>query len=161
LEIKDNKITAKQRYFKRVYDDAPIIECACGCGGELKSKDHYGRDKKYINGHNGRKYIDPTQYKREWNHRNRIHRQKYKMEFVHKRRGKLIELAGGKCSNCGLEYNGKNAPIFDFHHRDPNTKDFNINDNSLNRFSLEKALSEVKKCDLLCSNCHRLYHWVD
>src|SRR5271163_3831396 len=49
-------LTAKQRYFIRTYENAPIIECACKCGQTLKSKDHYGRDQKFVNGHNGRQF---------------------------------------------------------------------------------------------------------
>lgn len=56
---------AKKRHFDKVYRNAEIIECACGCGIKIKNKDRYGRDKAYVNGHNNKKYEDPTQYKRE------------------------------------------------------------------------------------------------
>ena len=66
-----NSKEAKKRYFKKIYDAAEMVECACGCKKLIKNKDKYGRDKKFISGHNNRKYEDPTQHKREWNHRNR------------------------------------------------------------------------------------------
>ena len=155
----NDNLTPKQRYYKKIYDNAPLIECACGCGTLIKSKDKYGRDKKYVNGHNNRKYDDPTQYKREWNHRHRKERYEYKVKRVDKIRDELIRNAGGKCQHCGVEYNGMNAPIFDLHHVDPSTKSFNLNKNYLSHYSLESIREEAKKCILLCSNCHRMHHW--
>ena len=44
----------------------------------------------------------------------------------------------------------------DFHHIDPNEKDFTISQHrSLGK---EKLLAEIKKCVCLCSNCHRKVH---
>lgn len=62
----------KQRYFDKVYAEAPLVECACGCGEQIKSKDRYGRDKRFVSGHNGRKYEDPKEYKRAYVKRKRI-----------------------------------------------------------------------------------------
>lgn len=149
----------KERYFKKVYDNASLIGCACGCGTIIKSKDRYGRDKRYVSGHNNRIYKDPTQYKREWNHRNRETRYRYKVKYLHNRRAHLIKTLGGKCVVCLIKYNGNNACIFDFHHRDPSEKEFSINMSTLSRKSLKDVLKELNKCSLLCSNCHRLLHF--
>lgn len=46
--------------------------------------------------------------------------------------------------------------IFDFHHREPNKKDFNLS-KSRGR-SLAGIKHELDKCDLLCAICHRLVH---
>ena len=148
-------MTPKQRYFQKVYDNAPLIDCACGCGQKIKSKDRYARDKKYISGHNGRKYKDPKQFKREWNHRNRPARYTYKVTRLHKLKVELIGRLGNCCSLCGIKYDGKNAPIFDFHHL--SNKDFNVG-SALNHKSKEVIYNEVDKCQLLCSNCHRIHH---
>jgi len=149
----------KQRYFDKVYKNAPVVQCACNCGKSLKSKDHYGRDRKYINGHNNRKYDDPKQYKREWNYRNRDKRYKAKTRRARRIKAELIVNAGGKCLCCGLDFDGECTSIFDFHHRDPSKKEFALNGNSINRYSLVKIWAEAEKCDLLCANCHRLIHW--
>ena len=66
-----------------------------------------------------------------------------------------VELKGGKCANCGIEYNGENAVIFDFHHLDPTQKDFSI---SNKRRLTDEVIAELNKCVLLCSNCHRMEH---
>jgi len=146
----------KERHFKKIYDNASIIDCACGCKQKLKSKDHYARDRSYINGHNGRKYEDPTQYKREWNHRNRKQRYKYATKRAKDLRAQAIINEGGKCCLCDIKYDGTNAAIFDFHHA--KNKDIQLNINAFKNSSLEKIAKEIKKCILVCSNCHRLEH---
>lgn len=149
----------KQRYFDKVYANAPMVECKCGCGTMMKSKDKYGRDKTFLTGHNGRKYDDPTQYKREWNHQNRVQRKVYQKKRVHRQKQKLVESAGGKCQICGLPFDGECTSIFDFHHTNPEEKLFSINNCSLNRYSIARIEAEAAKCDLLCANCHRMVHW--
>jgi hypothetical protein len=150
--------SAKQKYFNKIYDNAKEIECACGCGGKLKNKDKYGRDKKFINGHNGRKYDDPTQYKREWNHRNRKARYESKQERGWRIKAELIKAKGGKCAKCPEKYDGSNACIFEFHHRNPKTKLFNITVRTVINYKRALVEKELKKCDLLCSNCHSKEH---
>lgn len=63
----------------------------------------------------------------------------------------LVDLMGGKCSNCG--YN-KSYNALDFHHlRD---KEFSISEKM--RYDIEILKEESKKCVLLCANCHREHH---
>jgi len=134
----------------------PVKMCKCGCGQKITETDGYYRKHNYVNGHNGRKYKDPTQYKREWNHRNRKARYESKVDRGHRLKVKIINLMGGKCSNpkCNLKYNGKNACIFQVHHIDPSKKEFAINTRTLINYSWNKILKEIKKCCLLCANCH-------
>lgn len=67
-------------------------------------------------------------------------------------RDRAIAHLGGKCRICG--YNRCPA-AFDFHHIDPQGKDFNISEALT---SWERILPEIEKCELLCSNCHREVH---
>lgn len=69
---------------------------------------------------------------------------------------RAIEYKGNKCENCGIKYDGTNACIFDFHHLDPNEKDFSPA--SYRHKSWDAFKTEIDKCSLLCSNCHRLTH---
>jgi len=151
--------TAKERYYKKIYDSAPMIECKCGCGTLIKSKDRYGRSKEYVNGHNGRKYENSGQYKREWNHRHHKERYEYKRSFVSNRKMELLTMMGGKCKICGIEATNENIAIFDFHHKNPDEKEFNLGQNTIGNIAFEKVKKEAEKCDILCSNCHRLYHF--
>jgi hypothetical protein len=145
----------KKRYFDKIYANANDILCSCGCGKITKDKDRYGRTKQYINGHNNRKYSDPIQYKREWNHRNRMSRQIYKMIYYRRKKIELIKYKGSKCIKCGVSYNGKNGAMFQFHHREPKDKLFQLG-NQITNHKWEIVLKEADKCDLLCANCHSL-----
>ena len=66
----------------------------------------------------------------------------------------VISLKKKPCMDCGVEY-----PHFvmDFDHRDKNQKLSSVSEMvSLHMYSKEKILKEVEKCDLICSNCHRI-----
>jgi hypothetical protein len=147
----------KQRYFDKKYANAPEIECACKCGGVIKAVDRYARPQSYISGHNGRKYDDPKQFKREWNHRNRPARYASKKAGFKRKKLQLIEMLGGECRACNIKYDGHNACIFHLHHRDPSLKLFNVGNQLMNK-SWAKIVAEANKCDLLCANCHELRH---
>jgi hypothetical protein len=64
-----------------------------------------------------------------------------------------LDIKGGKCQLCG--YNQCPAAL-EFHHRDPNQKDFSIS--SPRYHNLEFMKAELEKCILVCSNCHREIH---
>lgn len=67
---------------------------------------------------------------------------------------KLIAYKGGKCSKCGYE---KLIPgAYDFHHINPNEKDFGISEGHIRSLKIMKA--EVDKCELVCRNCHAEIH---
>lgn len=86
------------------------------------------------------------------------HRRKYLIDAVQKRRRKIRQLAieymGGRCDICG--YNRCNEAL-EFHHLDISQKDFGISDKGYTR-SWETVKSELGKCVMLCSNCHREVH---
>jgi len=67
----------------------------------------------------------------------------------------LLEKYDFKCSKCG--YN-KNISALEFHHIDPNTKEFSIDGKNLTSKSIESIFIEAEKCIVLCANCHREYH---
>lgn len=57
------------------------------------------------------------------------------------------------CKECG--YNA-NPVALDFNHRDPSTKEFMPSSRMLT-MSLKRIIAEVRKCDVLCANCHRIH----
>lgn len=150
----------KERHFAKKLENAPWIECGCGCKTKIKSIDSYGRPKKYINGHNNRKYDDPKEHSRVYMRKKRndpkfkLKEQQKKKDFHHKRKVKLILLKGGKCLECGKEYDGTNAAIFQFHHRNPSDKIGRITFD----WTWDKILIEAEKCNLVCACCHFLIH---
>ncbi len=64
-----------------------------------------------------------------------------------------IKLLGGKCCICG--YN-KCIDALEFHHKNPNQKDFKLG--SGNTISWKEYKQEALKCILVCSNCHKEIH---
>lgn len=66
---------------------------------------------------------------------------------------KALEYKGGKCIVCG--YN-KSIRAMQFHHINPEEKDFGIS--SAGTKSFEKIKPELDKCVLLCANCHCEVH---
>lgn len=66
-----------------------------------------------------------------------------------------IDYMGGKCQDCGNVYH---PCCYDFHHLDPSQKE--NNPSYFIKLSKEKAMDELQKCVLLCSNCHRMRHFV-
>ena len=64
-----------------------------------------------------------------------------------------VDYKGGKCSACN--YN-KYVGALEFHHTDPEHKDFAISKISCKSFA--KLKPELDKCVLLCSNCHKEEH---
>src|SRR5262245_22450654 len=85
-------------------------------------------------------------------------RREYLIQAVSNRRRKLREMAihykGSRCSLCG--YN-RCAEALEFHHLDPEKKDFTISDRGYSQ-SWEKIKNELDKCIMLCANCHREVH---
>lgn len=65
----------------------------------------------------------------------------------------LIEYKGGKCEHCGYD---KCMRALEFHHLNPNEKDFGLS-RCLSK-SISSLKKEVDKCILLCSNCHAEEH---
>lgn len=72
------------------------------------------------------------------------------------RKRKAVELLGNKCFKCGYS---KNLAALCFHHRDPKIKEFGWVELRLKKW--ESIVEELKKCDLLCSNCHNEIHSPD
>jgi len=101
------------------------------CSNNCKQKHHYDRVKEQTNTYHSQTI---RSYKRK------LH---------------LIELLGGCCKVCKYD---RNLSALEFHHRDPNGKDSQLDMRTLSNRSMEYILEEVSKCDLLCSNCHREYH---
>lgn len=72
------------------------------------------------------------------------------------RKLELIALLGGKCCRCGYD---KNIAALEFHHEDPEKKEFQLDARHLSNTSMTRILEEAKKCILVCSNCHKEIHY--
>lgn len=77
-----------------------------------------------------------------------------RQEAVVRRRRKVKEIlvreAGGLCTLCGYD---RCLAALQFHHLDPAIKQFGVAQKGAAR-SIARVRAEVRKCVLLCSNCH-------
>lgn len=101
-------------------------------------------------------YKDPLR-KKEWQRRyNAEHKDRHRgdqMKRLRQIRGWFREYKMGlKCSECG-----ENHPAcLEFHHK--NGKEDKINNISImvhDGHSISNIQREIKKCEILCANCHR------
>lgn len=70
----------------------------------------------------------------------------------YKEQTKLFEgFRGIPCMDCNTTYP---VECMDFDHRDPSTKSFTIGRNKWKQVDI--LLEEITKCDIVCSNCHRI-----
>lgn len=68
----------------------------------------------------------------------------------------IIGSMGGKCQVCGYD---RCPTALEVHHVDPLSKDFNIGSVYVSCKSWNVIYEELKKCILLCGNCHREIHY--
>jgi hypothetical protein len=93
-------------------------------------------------------YKDPIKQKKflqKWY----LKRKAQKQKFVEKIKQK-------PCSRCKKKF----PPVcMDLHHIDPSTKKDTISYLMKSTQNINLLIEEVKKCQLLCSNCHRILHY--
>lgn len=89
------------------------------------------------------------------NKRNKENNYYYKQvkNWRKEKKKKAIEYKGGKCIICSYS---RCDSALEFHHLDPKQKDFSISTNI--NWSFDKIKTELDKCVLVCSNCHREIH---
>lgn len=75
----------------------------------------------------------------------------YMLDRYNKRKQLAIKQLGGKCVQCG------SMELLEFDHIDSNIKEFTIG-KLLAGISEEKLQDELKKCQLLCKECHTKKH---
>ncbi len=58
-----------------------------------------------------------------------------------------------KCNRCpNLDFR-----VFEFHHKNDD-KELNVSE-AVDRWSKERIMKEVAKCEVICANCHRILHY--
>lgn len=68
---------------------------------------------------------------------------------------RIVKAMGGSCCICN--YSKCNSALA-LHHLDPTQKDFSISEIRANFVSWELIVNELRKCILLCHNCHSEVH---
>lgn len=96
-----------------------------------------------------------AEYHREWYAKNKDRRKAQIKAYQQRTLTKFKEYKHTlKCVRCGEA----ETACLDFHHTDPNTKEFNVS--QMRRTSFENIMKEANKCIILCANCHRKEHMV-
>lgn len=60
------------------------------------------------------------------------------------------------CCVCGYKSHPR---ALQFHHREPDKKDFEICSMMRRNRTVEFILKEIEKCDVICANCHLILHY--
>lgn len=84
-------------------------------------------------------------------------RQIYREKRRSKERELIIEYKkeNSVCEYCGFD----DWRAIQYHHRNPEEKEFEIADGINKGRKFEKVLEEIKKCDSICANCHQILHF--
>ena len=71
-----------------------------------------------------------------------------------KRKANIVWVMGDRCALCGYD---SCSQALELHHIDPKEKDFSFGKKKT--LAWAKIFPELKKCILLCANCHREVHY--
>lgn len=99
------------------------------------------------------RYRKTDKYKQrmvEWREKNREKVARYSRESKSKIRAAIRAFKDVPCADCGGRFD---SVCMDFDHRPGEKKLFTLG--SENK-SMPQVLTEIAKCDIVCSNCHRL-----
>lgn len=115
-----------------------------------KDESEFSRNKKRKNGYNNVCKTCKKEYQDNWYQRHKpdqLVRMKNNKNKVRDYVRHIKETT--PCTDCGKPYP---YYVMDFDHKD-DSKKFNLANAMLHGFN--KVVEEIKKCDVVCSNCHR------
>lgn len=69
----------------------------------------------------------------------------------------LVESLKSPCVICGES----DKCCIDFHHKNPDEKDFQIADVGIHKWGNKRIIEEIEKCVSICSNHHRQLHFYN
>jgi hypothetical protein len=72
-------------------------------------------------------------------------------------RGRVDALKRSPCADCKRKFH---PVVMDFDHLDPSKKSEDVARMVGRAASWKAVVSEIAKCDLVCSNCHRIRTWI-
>jgi phosphopantetheinyl transferase (holo-ACP synthase) len=68
----------------------------------------------------------------------------------------IRDMKSNPCTDCGQTFHWA---VMDFDHLDGKEKESSVSVMVQNGVSMDRILAEISKCELVCSNCHRLRTW--
>lgn len=117
------------------------MEKLCNECGETKPLDEFGKDANKPDGHRGQCKLCRNERAAMYQERNRARRREW-----------LNALKSGPCADCGQTF----PPVcMDFDHLGDDKTQI-VSRLVYANASKATVLAEIAKCDLVCSNCHRI-----
>ena len=147
------------KYCGNKFNMKKLKERCCG-GDDCIIKKQKEQKSKYYN-KNIKKSAQRNKEKDAENSRN--YRRTHSEEINKRKRSRMKEKREwldslkkeSKCSKCGEE----RWFCLEYHHIDPSKKKFGIAVSVSIGYGKKRILEEIKKCIVLCANCHRKLHW--
>lgn len=98
-------------------------------------------------------------YNREYHAKRSEEAKNRKLENQKNRRKRILNEIREYKGKHGCSCCSESEPVcLEFHHTDPDGKDFNIADALKSGYSLDRIMTEIEKCIVVCSNCHKKIH---
>ena len=72
-----------------------------------------------------------------------------------RRLDRVYAVVGDACWLCGYTRGAAGRRVLDFHHVEPSQKQFTLDRRNAANLSWCRVAAELRKCVLLCANCHR------
>jgi len=95
-------------------------------------------------------------YRKKYYEANREKSIEYSLKSTNEKRTRYRQFIWDYLSENPCIVCGEGDPIvLEFDHRDPSEKDFTVSEMIHKGIGIELIKSEIKKCDILCSNCHK------
>lgn len=98
-----------------------------------------------------------AKYHRDWYQKNKERIRGRKLKLQAERKQKLTDTVREYkrkkgCADCGIT----NPLVLDLDHRDPKEKVYAISELIRRGTAFVNLMVEIKKCDVVCANCHRI-----
>lgn len=151
----DKKIKFLEREYSSDKDLSEIGKILKKSAKSIKHKAaRLGLSRKKIPSNKPKEIDYRRKIEKKYYERNKERIYENKVGRLKSRKEEFVRLLGGKCGKCGY---GKCIAALDFHHKGGNKEGHVAH--LIKNFSKEKALKEIKKCILVCANCHRELHY--
>lgn len=130
----------------------------CGKCNKVKEEILFSKNKNKSDGLQTHCKECMSKYSKAYYRKDRSKRVKANRENRAIRRKYLFEYKSNHpCVLCNFD----DPRCLDFHHRESEDKDTELSTAVARCWSFDRINAEIAKCDVVCSNCHRIIHWED